>query len=144
MAAGDDSSVNLGTPTGTTDTRLNAAGEHRQVVALGNAGDVVAGMEPWGALNVSQGASTIFVDPWAGATLDTTDRWSVMTGSTPTVGGGNMTMPAGTVSVRITSSPRSRVTHSDAVPDPVRASPQPAGAPAARRETRQAGLNAMR
>lgn len=92
MAAGDDSSVPLGTPTGNADTRLTANGDHRQVVALGNAGDVVAGLSPWGALDASTGPATLFYDTWTGP-LDTTDKWTV-TGTAPVLSGGNMTMSA--------------------------------------------------
>lgn len=92
MAAGDDSSVPLGTPTGNADTRLTTNGDHRQVVVLGNAGDVVAGVEPWGAQSVSMGPTTMFYDAWS-TTLDTTDKWTT-TGTAPSISAGVMTMSA--------------------------------------------------
>lgn len=91
MAAGDDSSVPLAAPTGTADVRLTANGDQRQVVAVGNAGDRVAGVTPWGALETFTGMSTLFYDAWS-TTLDTTDKWTV-TGTAPTISGGNMTFP---------------------------------------------------
>jgi hypothetical protein len=92
MAAGDDSSVALGTPSGNADTRLTANGDHRQVVSVGNAGDLVAGVNPWGGISVDQGSQTVFYDSWSGP-LDTTDKWTV-TGNTPTLTGGVLTMSA--------------------------------------------------
>lgn len=93
MAAGDDSSVTLGSPTGNADTRLTANGDHRQVVTLGNAGDRVVGVEPRSSLNVNLGPNTLFVDQWSG-TLDTTDRWTVASGAAPSFSNGQMVMPA--------------------------------------------------
>jgi hypothetical protein len=88
--------ANIGITPGTgalADTRTNAAGEHRQVVILGNDGDTITGMEPWGALPVSLGPSVVLYDAWSTSPIDTTDRWTV-TGTAPTISGGNMVMPA--------------------------------------------------
>lgn len=87
-----DSVVNITAGTGTgIDTRTNAAGEHRQVTVLGNDGDVVAGLEPFGALQVNNGSQTWFYDAWDVSPIDTTDKWTV-TGTTPAVANGVMTM----------------------------------------------------
>lgn len=87
-----DSSVNLASLSGQVDTRTTPGGDHRQVMALGNDGDTVAGLEPWGALQVNVGLTTLLYDSWSSA-LDTTDKWTVG-GTAPTISGGTMTMSA--------------------------------------------------
>lgn len=61
-------------------------------MVLGNDGDTVAGLEPFGALSVSTGYSSLFYDSWSGP-LDTADKWTV-TGTAPSLSGGNMQMSA--------------------------------------------------
>lgn len=88
-----DSSVPITPGSGTNvDSRTTSGGDHRQVLVIGNDGDVVAGVEPFGALNVNAGYSTLFYDSWTGP-LDTTDKWTV-TGTAPSLALGDMTMSA--------------------------------------------------
>jgi hypothetical protein len=68
-------------------------GDIRQVLAIGNDGDTVAGVSPWGALNTDTGPATMFYDAWSASPIDTTDKWTT-TGTAPTIAGGNMTMAA--------------------------------------------------
>ena len=56
-------------------------------------GSVNAGVEPFGALQINGGFTTLFYDSWPGTTLDTTEKWTV-TGTAPTISGGNMQMAA--------------------------------------------------
>lgn len=89
-----DSSVPITAGTGTNiDSRTAGNGDHRQVVVLGNDGDVVVGLEPFGALQVNNGAQTLFYDAWDVSPIDTVDKWTV-TGTSPTIANGNMTMSA--------------------------------------------------
>lgn len=84
-----DSSISVGGVP--VDTRTNAGGDHRQVLVVGNEGDVVAGVEPFGAVSVNMGPQTLFYDSWSTSPVDTAEKWTV-TGNTPTIAGGNMTM----------------------------------------------------
>lgn len=56
-------------------------------------GSVNAGIEPFGSLQVNNGFQTLFYDAWPTNPIDTTDKWTV-TGTTPVVANGNMTMVA--------------------------------------------------
>lgn len=76
------------------DARTNAAGtELRPTMTIGNDGDYVTGVEPWGALRVSAQWTTLFYDDWGTSPIDTVDKWTT-TGTAPSVAAGLMTMPA--------------------------------------------------
>lgn len=84
------SSASLPLPTGAaTDASLTGGTQKTRITN----GTVDAGMEPFGALQVNNGFQTLFYDSWSTSPIDTTDKWTV-TGTTPTISGGNMMMVA--------------------------------------------------
>lgn len=89
-----DSSVPITPGSGTNvDARTATNGDVRQVLVIGNDGDTVTGVEPFGALTVNTGFATMFYDAWSSSPIDTTDKWTV-TGTAPSIASGNMTMSA--------------------------------------------------
>ena len=75
-----------------TDVGLPAGANVIGKAAITN-GTVDAGVEPFGAMAVNAGFQTLFYDEWPTNPIDTVDKWTV-TGTTPVVATGNMTMVA--------------------------------------------------
>lgn len=92
-----DSSVSLSSPTGSVDTRTNAAGEHREVVVIGDSGDNVASETPAGtktALDVNIAASTGGVAATTGTLANVLN--SAVTASVALMGNATITVLGGT------------------------------------------------
>lgn len=77
------------------DIRFAADGS--LIVALAGASGTSSGVSPLGSLSVSTDATSSFTDPFDGATVDTTDRWTTqLSTGTVTQTGGQMTVNSST------------------------------------------------
>lgn len=99
MATGDTytgpqrySSVGAAYTTADTTTTQGSFVSTPGMAALG----LLAQIQPYGALKVSIEPASLFVDPFDGATVDTTNRWTLSGTAVPTQTAGSFTLNGGT------------------------------------------------